>query len=259
MSYESQPIGIFDSGMGGISVLREARALLPHEDYLFYGDNAHAPYGTQPEARIRDLACAAADQLVAHGAKALVIACNTATSAAAETLRAQCALPVIAMEPALKPAAACRHGGLILVMATPMTLSLPKFQALMMRYGEGAVPIPCPGLMEFVERGELYSPALLAHLHGLLGDYLRVQVDAVVLGCTHYVFLRKSIASFFPASTYIVDGNMGTVRQLQRVLARQGLLRTEGTGRVMLMTSGDASLLLPRMQRLLEIPKELSL
>lgn len=248
-----RPIGIFDSGMGGISVLREARALLPMEDFMYYGDNGNAPYGTKTEAEIRSLSCAVAERLMARGIKALVVACNTATSAAAQTLRETLPIPVIAMEPALKPAAEARHGGAILVMATPMTLKLPKFQALMARYGEGAVPVPCPGLMEFVERLELSGPALEDWLRNLLGGYREKQVDAVVLGCTHYVFIKEVVASLFPNGTQIIDGNLGTARQLRRVLKEGGLLRDAGEGQIELTTSGEAEAVLPRMRHLLNL------
>ena len=195
-----QPIGFFDSGVGGISVLREARALLPREHFIFYGDNAHAPYGSKDEEEIRTLTWDAVQILLAQNIKALVVACNTATSAAAASLRQALTLPVIGMEPALKPATQLRHGGTVLVMATARTLSLPKFQLLMQRYGQDAVPLPCPGLMEFVERGILRGEALTRFLGDLLAPYLDRQVDAVVLGCTHYVFVRDAIAALFPPS-----------------------------------------------------------
>ncbi|MCL2544664.1 MAG: glutamate racemase, partial [Clostridia bacterium] len=246
-----RPIGIFDSGMGGVSVLARARALLPAEDFLYYGDNGYAPYGIRPPQQVMERVRWVAGHLLERGAKALVIACNTATSVAAAELRAELALPVIGMEPALKPASLCRHGGHILVMATPMTLALPKFAALMERYGQDAVPLPCAGLVEFVERCELEGDTLYRHLARIFGDWPRKPVDAVVLGCTHYLYLRRAIAALFP-NTPLLDGNQGTARQLERLLAERGLLRAgDHQGTVVLETSGDEKSVIPLMRRLL--------
>ena len=255
MVLSQNPIGVFDSGVGGISVLRTARILLPGEDFIYYGDTAHAPYGTKPPEEVKGYVLKVADHLMKQGAKAILIACNTATSVAAQTLRASVAIPVIGMEPALKPAALLRHGGKILVMATPVTLRLPKFQRLMEQYGEGAYPVPCPGLMEFVERGEWEGEEIRTHLKGLLSPFKDESVDAVVLGCTHYIFLRQLIQSMFPPKTAVLDGNIGTVRQLHRRLAELNLLRMrENGGGVVLQTSGDPNEMIPRMNMLLHLP-----
>ena len=251
-----RPVGIFDSGVGGISVLRELRAQLPQENVIYYGDTAYAPYGTKPPeavmARVRQVMA----ELLNRDVKAVVIACNTATSVAAATLRAEMTLPIIGMEPALKPAHQLRHGGRILVMATPLTLRLPKFEALMARYGEGASPLPCPGLMELVEEGKLDGPEIEDYLHHLFAPYRDTPVDAVVLGCTHYVFLHPILRRLLPAETAILDGNAGAIRQLRRVLVERNALRPEGaSGRVELHTSGDEALVLPRMKQLLYLPQ----
>ena len=251
-----RPVGIFDSGVGGISVLRELRAQLPQENVIYYGDTAYAPYGTKPPevvmARVRQVMA----ELLNRDVKAVVIACNTATSVAAATLRAEMTLPIIGMEPALKPAHQLRHGGRILVMATPLTLRLPKFEALMARYGEGASPLPCPGLMELVEEGKLDGTEIEDYLHRLFAPYRDTPVDAVVLGCTHYVFLHPILRRLLPAETVILDGNAGAIRQLRRVLAERNALRPEGaSGRVELHTSGDEALVLPRMKQLLQLPQ----
>ena len=240
-----RPVGIFDSGVGGISVLRELRAQLPQENVIYYGDTAYAPYGTKPPevvmARVRQVMA----ELLDRDVKAVVIACNTATSVAAATLRAEMTLPIIGMEPALKPAHQLRHGGRILVMATPLT-----------RYGEGASPLPCPGLMELVEEGKLDGPEMEDYLHRLFAPYRGTPVDAVVLGCTHYVFLHPILRRLLPAETAILDGNAGAIRQLRRVLEERNALRPEGaSGRVELHTSGDEALVLPRMKQLLQLPQ----
>lgn len=249
MPDQHSPIGVFDSGVGGISVLGELARTLPHEDFLYFGDNLHAPYGTKPEAEVLGYVRSVMDYLMQQDVKAVVIACNTATSVAAAALRAELSLPIIGMEPALKPAAEMRRGGQILVLATPMTLRLPKFQALYDRYGEGAVRLPCPGLMELVETQAFDQAQRYLEEHFLAYDMQKV--DAVVLGCTHYVFLRPILQRILPAHTLILDGNAGTARQLARVLAQRGLLRPEGEGSIRLETSGDAPSVLPLMRMLL--------
>ena len=238
-TYAFRPVGMFDSGVGGVSVLREAVKQLPHEHFLFYGDTLHAPYGTKSKEEVLRLSSQVVELLLQHQAKAIVIACNTATSAAAATLRDKYRdLPIIAMEPALKPAHQLRQSGIVLSLATPGTIAGEKYAALYSRYGDGVVSLPCPGLMEFAERGELTGDRLHAFLADLLSPYLRQPVEAVVLGCTHYVFLKDAIGSFFPGVP-LIDGNAGTVRQLQRRLQEKGLLADEGQqGSVEFLSSG---------------------
>ena len=249
------PIGVFDSGVGGISVLAEMERMLPHEDFVYFGDTLHAPYGTKPEAEVLGYVRGVMAHLAARDVKAVVIACNTATSVAAARLREELTLPIIGMEPALKPAAEHRRGGAILVLATPMTLRLPKFQALYARYGEGAEPLPCPGLMDLVEQEDFARAE--AYLKELLRPYDLLRVDAVVLGCTHYVFLRPVLRRLLPETTLILDGNAGTARQLARVLNERGLLRETGAGSITLETSGNADAVLPQMRRLLTLARSL--
>lgn len=247
-----RPIAVFDSGLGGLSVLRALRRQMPQEWFLYFGDSANAPYGSRPTEEIRALTLRSAEQLFRAGAKALVVACNTATSAAIEELRARYPERIIVgIEPALKLAVERHPGGKILVMATEATLRERKFAALMERHS-GACTIckcPCPGLVEFVERGELDSPALHACLRAELGRHLTPPPDAVVLGCTHYPFLRTAIARTVGASCELLDGADGTARETQRRLKEAGLLRTAGTGAVDL-TDSDPSVL-PLAERLL--------
>lgn len=246
---DSRPIGVFDSGVGGIGTLAEMLREMPRERFLFYGDTANAPYGT----KTREDCMACIERVMQHlldaDVKAVVIACNTATAVAAKELRARYELPIIGIEPALKPAHEMRRGGSILVLATPMTLRLEKFRDLYARYGEGAIPLPCPGLMELVER-EAHEEAR-AYLTALLAPYDLNTVDAVVLGCTHYVFLRPLLGELLPERVKVLDGNVGTARQLRRVLTERGLL-SDGPGGLTLETSGDAERVLPVMRRLLE-------
>lgn len=236
------PVGVFDSGVGGISVLRDLRALMPDEDFIYFGDGANAPYGEKSSGEIRVLAWNVVEKLLDRGIKALVIACNTATAAAAPLIRERLDMPVVAMEPALKPASACAHGGKVVVMATPLTLSLDKFKRLMSEYGRDALPMPCPGLMDMVERGVVDGPEMDEYLAGVREKIGDVRVDAVVLGCTHYVFLRTAVERAFPGAQ-VIDGNGGTARQLKRLLEERDLARGESgrVGSVELITSGDPS------------------
>lgn len=251
---DQRPVGLLDSGLGGISVLGEALRQLPNEDYVYYGDTANAPYGDKTPEEVLGLVHQAVERLIELRCKAIVIACNTATSVSAGKLRQELALPIIGMEPALKPASQLPGGGKILVMATRVTLALPKFQALMAQYGRDAVPVPCPGLMECVERGELEGPQVTALLRQLLGPWLSQPVKAVVLGCTHYPFLRKAIAALFPEGTPLIDGNAGSVRQLRRRLEEEGLLSNrQEPGRVTFLSSSEEPSVLQRMQTMLEL------
>ena len=236
MNQKRDPVGVFDSGVGGISTLREMIRELPDERFLYYGDMAHAPYGTRSTQEV--IACVrdVVGQLMKKDIKALVIACNTATGAAAATLRRELSIPVIGMEPALKPASKARKNGSVLVLATPLTLHQEKFENLMKQYGEGAVKVPCPGLMELVEADD--GAGAFQYLKELFSRYPADKVDAVVLGCTHYVFLKDMIRDLLPEMIAITDGNAGTARQLRRVLEREGLLNDEGPGSVELETSG---------------------
>ena len=248
MKEQDQYIGVFDSGVGGIGTLAALVRELPRERFLYYGDTANAPYGTRTSEEVRGLVRNVVSKLEKERIKALVIACNTATGAAAAMLREEKSYPVVAMEPALKPAEEYWRGGSILVMATPLTLRQEKFFSLMERFGAHAVPLPCPGLMELVERED--GAGARRYLEELFAGRKTEQVDAVVLGCTHYVFLKPLLRELLPERVLITDGNLGTARQLRRVLAERGLLREAGEGVVEMRTSGDADRWLPVMRRL---------
>lgn len=231
-------IGILDSGVGGISVLRKAVELLPNENFIYFGDNKNAPYGPKPLEEIRALSARAIDRLLRQEVKALVLACNTITAAYAADIRSRVDIPVIGMEPAVKPASLARDGGLVLALATRATLALDKFSRLMDNYGEGVVPIEGVGLVELVEAGKADSPEARAALKALFAPYLGRQVDGIVLGCTHYPFLRQQIENFFPEA-HIFDGREGTVRQLGRLLMQKNLLSPQtSSGTVRFETSG---------------------
>ena len=224
----AMPIAVFDSGLGGVSVLRELIRLMPEEDYLYFGDSANAPYGIKSVEEVRALTLQRIRELYVCGIKAAVIACNTATSAAVTDLRATFPdIPIIGMEPALKPAVLSHPQGRVLVLATPLTLREEKFNLLLEQYAPLAEirKVPCPELVEFVERGELDSPALHAYLCERL-DPFRESADAAVLGCTHFPFVRRAIRKVLGAGTELFDGGPGTARETRRRLEQCGT-RTE--------------------------------
>lgn len=252
-----QPIGVFDSGLGGVSVLRAVRATLPYEDFIYYGDSVNAPYGTRPEKEILALSMAAISALVQQGVKAVVIACNTVTSVAAPALRAQYPQTIIvATEPAVKPAAADSPQGRIVVMATPATLQGERFHHLMGRFqGEAVViPCPCPGLMEFVERGETHSERLRHYLEERFRAVGAEKPDSVVLGCTHYPFVQGMIQEVAGPQAKIFDGASGIARQLKQRLAMAHLLsdKTE-PGEIVWQNSSPNPELIAIGKRLLEM------
>lgn len=220
-----QPIGVFDSGVGGLSVLREIRALLPHEDVLYVADSAHVPYGDKPPAFVRARSMALSQFLLDQGAKAIVIACNTATAIAIADLRAHFAVPIVGMEPAVKPASAHSRTRCIGVLATSGTLASDKFASLLARFGRDVeVHVqPCSGLVEQVERGALNSDATRALVEKYVTPLARRGVDTIVLGCTHYPFLRPVIAEFAGANVSIIDPNPAVARELRRQLERSHL------------------------------------
>lgn len=225
MENRRKPVGFFDSGVGGISVLREAVKLMPNENFIYFGDSLNAPYGTKPVKEVQDLSIANAEMLIEKGVKAIVIACNTATSVAAEILRLKYPdIPVVGVEPALKPALLFKANSKVLVMATEVTLREKKFKALLDKYAHlGEVfLLPCPGLMEWVEKGVLEGEAVEKFLEELLGPYVGM-VDSVVLGCTHYPFLAESIKKIIGEKVTVFDGGKGTAKELLRQLKERNL------------------------------------
>lgn len=252
----SRPIGVFDSGVGGISVLRELIKVMPTEDYIYLGDSKNAPYGTKSLETVRQLTFQNTACLLEQGAKGLVVACNTATSAAVRLMRGMYPdLPIVGIEPALKPAALQKEHPRVLVLATPMTVRQEKFRHLMSRYEDRAdiYPLPCPGLMEFIEAGDLESDRLHDFLQELLTPYLDKQLDSIVLGCTHYPFAKKMIQRIVGDDVTIFDGGAGTAREMRRRLAAAGLLNpSTKQGRVRFENSVATEAELELCRRLLE-------
>ena len=246
---EKQYIAVFDSGVGGVSVLRELVRLMPEEDYLYFGDSANAPYGTRPTEQIKELTMAAAQMLLARNVKALVVACNTATAAAIADLRR--AYPdkiIVGIEPALKVAADNFPQGRVGVMATPATLREEKFGELTQRFSGMEVSlIPVPGLVELIEKGS-DDAELEAFLRPVLENYAG-KLDAVVLGCTHYPFAAPVIKKILGAA--VLDGSRGTALQTCRRLEEAGLLGG-GSGAVRIENSSGDPKLIERTMALLE-------
>ena len=251
------PIAVFDSGVGGLSVLRELVAQMPSEHFLYFGDSANAPYGTRPTAEIRSLTLAHAERLFDRGAKALVVACNTATSAAIGALRARWPdRVIIGIEPALKLAVSRHPGGCIGVLATEATLREEKFAALLQRCAENChiLKCPCPELVEFVERGELTGPALERCLAARLAPVLAAGPDALVLGCTHFPFAAGAIRRVVGPDVELLDGSAGTARETKRRLLDAGLLVQQGEGSVTIENSLDSPAILALSRQLLHAP-----
>lgn len=225
-----RPIGVFDSGLGGLSVLNEIRRLLPHEDLFYVADSFHAPYGDKSMAFIEARSVAITEFLIREGAKAVVVACNTATGAAARLLRTRYPVPIVAMEPAVKPAVARTRSGVVGVLATRATLASHNFSVLMERVGGGAEVLlqPCPGLVERVELGDLDGAATRALLARYLAPLLGRGVDTLVLGCTHYPYLTPLIAELAGPEVAVLDSGAAVARQLRQRLLDVDLLAPPG-------------------------------
>lgn len=253
------PIGVFDSGLGGLSIAREIRRRLPDEDVVYLADSAHTPYGGRPLDEIRDLSVAMADALVRRGAKLVVVACNTASGAAIEEVRERFALPVVGLEPAVKPAAQESRTRRIAVLATPATLQTERFHRLIDNHGADVevLKIACPGFVELVEEGELDGERAMREVSEVLAPVLAEGVDEVVLGCTHYPFLRGAIARVLGPEVEILDSGVAVARQVERVLLGHDLRRPGGGGgRLDLFTTGDPDRVTPVARRLLGEPVE---
>jgi len=246
-------IAVFDSGVGGVSVLRQLRKLLPEENYIYFGDSANAPYGVRPTAEVRALTLAAAQRLIeGYPVKALVVACNTATAAAIAQLREKYPeLIVIGIEPALKLAADHYPGGNIGVMATQVTLREEKFDLLLHRFDENCTiyKIPAPGLVELVEAGKTDGEEMDAFLRKLLSPYVG-KLNALVLGCTHYACAADAISRIMGEDTVLLDGGEGTARETRRRLAAADLLGSGG-GSLQIISSGDEKKMAALVRRLL--------
>ncbi len=253
------PIGIFDSGIGGLSVLRHVRTLLPDESLLYFADSGFAPYGEKPEAVIVERAVSIAAFLLTQNIKALVVACNTATAAAIAGLRARYPeLPVVGVEPGLKPAASLTRSGTIGVLATANTLASEKFLKLQSQVAQDArvtfLLQPCNGLAHQIEKGELSSRETQQLVEHYVTPLVAQHADTLVLGCTHYPFVEQLIREVAGPEVSIVDTGEPVARQLQRLLEQRDLLRQiPATDRLMAYTTGSSSTLSLAFSKLLRL------
>lgn len=261
---QTAPIGVFDSGFGGLSVLREIRALLPAASLLYCADHAWMPWGERGDVSVRARSHAVADALVAAGARAIVLACNTATAAAAESLRGALALPVIGMEPAVKPAAAATRSGVIGVLGTGGTLASARFSGLLERFADGleVVTRPCPELVELVETSAPGDPRRQPLVDAAVEPLLQAGADVLVLGCTHFPFLRAEIERAAGPDVVVIDTGPAVARELVR---RLGDAMPGPGADERFWTTGDAARLQLRLDilwpgaRLEQAPRELAL
>jgi glutamate racemase len=236
-----RPIGVFDSGVGGVSVLHEIRNALPFEDLIYLADSAYTPYGDRPAALIIERSMAMVTLLEREGVKAVVVACNTATGIAVDALRATFALPIVAIEPAVKPAAARTRSGVVGVLATTQTLASDRFSKLVETHAAGVRVLtqPSPGLVERVESGELFTAATRSMVEQYVTPLIEGGADTIVLGCTHYPFLARVIKDVAGPGVTVIDPAVAVAKQLRRRLQAGGLLAADGPfGTVRFWTTG---------------------
>ncbi|MGG7059584.1 glutamate racemase [Clostridium nigeriense] len=256
MDNKNRPIGFFDSGVGGLSVLKEAIKIMPNEDYIYFGDSKNAPYGMKSVEEVRELTFKAVEILLSKGVKGIAIACNTATSAAVADLRKLYPnLPLVGIEPALKPAVELNNKGDILIMATAMTLKETKFKRLMEKYKDRAsiIPVPCPGLMEFIEAGKFEGKEVEGYLLDKINTYKKGEIASIVLGCTHYPFIKGTLVNIVGKDIEIIDGGLGTAKELRRRLNEKNL-RTDSLneGKIEIINSSNKDEIIDLSYRLLK-------
>lgn len=236
----NKPIGVFDSGIGGISVLRELIRIMPLENYIYFGDSGNAPYGVKPTEKVRELSLGIAQKLIDQDVKAIVVACNTATSASVRLMRELYKdMVVVGIEPAVKPAVLSKTGSKILVLATPVTLREEKFKRLIEPYKNQSeiISVPCDNLAEMIEMSEPREK-IKKYLESTLAPYLEMSPDAVVLGCTHYPFVSDIISEVTGENVKIFDGGPGVAKETKRRLEEKDALNTIG-GSITYISSGD--------------------
>ncbi|WP_379133660.1 glutamate racemase [Paenibacillus sp. sgz500958] len=250
-------IGVFDSGIGGISVLHEAMKHLPHEDFLYYADTLHVPYGPKSKEEVSTYVKQSVEQMISEEIKALVIACNTATSIAIADLRTAYNIPIIGMEPAVKPAVERTRstGKRVLVFATELTLKQNKYKELVSRIDDQSIvdSLPLPELVVFCESLNFDREIITAYFHQKLAQFDLNAYGTVVLGCTHYPFYRELLQQVLPGHIEIIDGSIGTVKRLVRVLEAGHCFNTQGSGDITFMCSGGEPEYIRTMEQALGI------
>jgi len=236
----SAPIGVFDSGVGGLSILREIRAALPREDLVYVADAGHLPYGDKSLEYVRERGFVVAEFLAGLGAKAIVVACNTATAAAIDPLRERYSMPFIGVEPAVKPAAAASRSGIIGVLATSATLKSARYASLVARFAQGRQVLeqPCAGLADHIEQGRLDGSATEELVGGFVRPLLEAGVDTIVLGCTHYPLIAHIVRRLAGPQVHVIENGTAVARELSRQLAAHSTLRQDGAGTETFFASG---------------------
>ena len=258
------PIGIFDSGVGGLSVLREVRGLLPRESIEYVADSANAPWGDKPREFVRDRGLKIARFLIEQGVKAIVIGSNTGTAGSAEALRGALAIPVVGIEPGIKPAVAATKTGVVGAIVPAAVSESDRLASLLDRFGTDVKVIiqPVPGLVEHIEAADLDGPELRQLVEGYVRPMLDAGADTIVLGSTHYVFLKPVLAELAGPNVALIETGAAVARQLVHVLEERGLLAASPAGRERFWTSGDVTVstrvitaLLGRMVRVDKLPE----
>ena len=254
-STPTQPLGVFDSGVGGLSVLRAIREQMPEEDVLYFADQGHVPYGARPMEQIQAFSRAITEYLLQRGAKLIVVACNAASAAALKDLRARLPdIPFVGMEPALKPAAEHTESGVVGVLATPATFQGALYASVIERFAAGVEVLQdtCPGLVAQIEAGDLAGPRTRKILEQALIPMLARNIDTVVLGCTHYPFVIPLIEEIVGDGVRVIDPAPAVARQVRRLLEARGIKRQPGgVGSLQFVTSGDSEALRSLLPRLI--------
>jgi len=238
---KNDPIGVFDSGIGGLSVLRELQKVLPNERFIFFADQRHVPYGSKTPAQLRRYTSDITRFLLERRCKLIVVACNTGTVYAIDHLRRTFTVPFIGTVPAIKPAAALSTTKVVGILSTPATAASPALKALVRQHAHDArvLRIGCPGLEELVERGIVSGPGTDAALRKHLAPALRAKADVIVLGCTHYPFLRRRIAAL--SNARVIDSGRAIARRTKNILAQANLLKASSPGSSVYFTNGTAA------------------
>jgi glutamate racemase len=251
-SASENPIGVFDSGVGGLTILRAVRQALPCEDLVYVADAAHVPYGQKSPEQIRGRAIAIGGFLIEQGAKVIVVACNTATAAAIDHLRERLSIPVVGVEPAVKPAVAATRSGVVGVLATPATLASARYRGLIERFAAGVriVAQPCAGLAEHIERGNLDGERTEQLLRGFVEPLLAAQADVIVLGCTHYPLVAHIVQRIAGPGVAVIENGTAVAKEVARQLTLRGSARTVGSGNEVFWSSGPGQQIEPLLQEL---------
>lgn len=227
-------IGIFDSGIGGMTLLHQAMIMLPQENFIFYADIDHVPYGTKTKEQVISYVDEVMQFMLAHDCKAVVIACNTATSVAAEIMREKYEIPIIGIEPAVKPAVEQSAGKRVMVVATPLTIREEKLKNLVEKVDDAHLVdlLALPRLVSFAEQGEFDTPQVEEYLKEMLAPFSLEEYGELVLGCTHFNYFKDSFRKLLPSHVRMIDGSVGTINQLKRILEnKEQLEKNEGSVR----------------------------